>query len=313
MLKAFLSAALTVTLLPGTAMAEGLYTEAELAHTRDRATGNIITVFQEDIIGNLPRADRPRAAAVTVRFPEHGPSPLSFYANPATNTIYMPLESIRFFDDVATLFAWVESKGCDPASVQAYLWAKLRDGQPLPAPLKAFHIDRDTAFADPFTYDVSGKILSSGIQFILAHELGHLMLGHQGGMAGADSQAQEIAADSFALDHFSRLGGLPMGVFWYYMAAWWQDPVGSEARDASTHPVSPERISLLAERLTSDPMAFSHGELDPEREAGLAAQIGGMVANLAVLIDDDGMLSLMPIVLERDWPASRLATACPTE
>ena len=258
-------------------------------------------------------ADRPRAAAITLAFPDRGPSPLSFYADPATDTIYMPLESIRFFDDVATLFAWVESKGCDPTSVQAYLWAKLRDGQPLPAPLKAFHIDRDIALADPFTDDVSLKIVSSGLQFILAHELGHLMLGHRGGMSGADSQAQEIAADSFALDHFARLGGLPMGVFWYYMAAWWQDPVGRDARDASTHPVSPERISLLAERITDNPMAFSHGELDPEREAGLAAGIGAMVANLAMLIDDDGMLSLMPIVLERDWPASRLATACPTE
>ncbi len=290
-----------------------LYTEDERRHTFERATPDIIRVFNDDIVGNLPRADRPRAAQVRLEFPDRGPSPLAFFADPAEGVIYMPLESIRFFDDVATLFAWIESKGCDPAALQAYLWAKLRQGRPLPSPLRAFQIDRDTAFADPFTFNVSGKIVSSGLQFILAHELGHIMLNHQPGLSGQDSQAQEIAADEFALDHFSRLGGLPMGVFWYYMAAWWQDPIGGTARDASTHPVSPERISRLAERIVTDPMAFSHGEQDPEREMQLATEIGMMVAELAELIDDDGMLSLMPLTLERDWPDSRLATACPSD
>jgi hypothetical protein len=288
------------------------YSDAEMESTLANSGPDIEDVFHTDIIGNLPRELRPAAAGVRLAFPRQGPGPLAFYADPATRTIYMPLESIRFFDDLATLFAWVESQGCQPEGIQTYLWALLREGRDLPSPLRAFAIDRDTAFADAYTYDVSGKIVSSGLQFILAHEMGHLLLGHRGGLSGEASQAQEIAADGFALDHFARLGGSPMGVFWYYIAAWWRDPVGPEAEGASSHPVSPERIARLAERLAADPMTFAHGEADAAREAALVAQLAGMVGGLAELIDDDGMLTLMPLGLERDYPVSRLAGVCPT-
>lgn len=303
--------AVTLALLAAPVSAQ-LYTPDEMRHTFQAATPDIQRVFTQDILGNLPRDLRPRAAQVRLEFPEQGRSPLDFFAHPGRGVIYFPIESIRFFDDVATLFAWVESQNCNPEAIQAYLWAKLREGRPLPSPLRAFNIDRDTAFADEFTYNVSGKIVSSGLQFILAHELGHILLNHEGELPSAESQRQEIAADAFALDHFERLGGLPMGVFWYYMAAWWLDPRDEAGRDASSHPVSPARIATLAARLTGDPMAYSHGELDPNREAELAAQIGAMVAELATLIDDDGMLNLMPLVLDRDWPATRIAQACPT-
>ncbi|QPH53758.1 hypothetical protein [Pontivivens ytuae] len=303
--------ALILMLLPTLCAAQVRYGPADLRRVEERAVPTIIAVFDEDILGNLPREMRPRAAGVTLDFPLEGPSPLSFYAAPATQTISMPLTSIRFFDDVATLFAWFEARGCEPGFIQSYLWGLLREGRPYPAPLEAFAIDRETALADPFAGDVSGKILSSGIQFILAHELGHLLLDHEAGMEGAASQAQEREADAFALDHFARLGGAPMGVFWYYMAAWWQDPV-TEGRAASTHPVSPERIDALAWRLGKSPMDFAHGEADPAREAAFVREIAGMLDELSGLIDDDGMLTLMPLTLDRDFPSSRFATACPS-
>lgn len=298
-------------LLAAPAPAQVRYGPADLQRVRDRSVPVIVSVFQEDIIGNLPRDLRARAAQITLAFPETGPSPLSFYAEPATQTIHMPLTSIRFLDDVGTVFSWVESKGCEPGYVQTYLWALLREGRPLPAPLEAFAIDRDAAFADAYTYDVSGKIVSSGVQFILAHELGHLLLDHRTDVDAAESQRQETEADRFALEHFARLGGSPMGVFWYYMAAWWQDPLTGN-RPLSTHPVSPQRIRALAGRLAANPMDFAHGEADPQKEAALVAQLAVMVGDLADLIDDDGMLSLMPLTLERDFPTSRLARACPS-
>ena len=289
-----------------------LYTDAELQRVQERAVPNLIKVFDEDIIANLPRDQRARAAQVRIEFPEVGPSPLAFYADPTSDTIYMPLTSIRFFDDIATLFAWVEARSCDPEAVQAYLWRKLQLHEPLPAPLKAFNVDRDTAFADPFTDNVSAKIYSSGLQFILAHELGHLLLDHRLGLTGDESQAQEIAADDFALDHFARLGGQPMGVFWYFMAAWWFDPTNAEDLASYSHPVSPARIARLGTRLVEDPMSFAHAEVDPAREAELARQIGGMVLELSVMIDENGMLAAMPLLMEDAWPASRFATACPS-
>lgn len=299
-------------LFPGVAIAQVAYTDAELQRVRERAVPSIRSVLEEDIVGNLPREARARAARIRLAFPEEGPGPLAFYAEPATGTIHMPLASIRFFDDMATVFAWFESRGCEPGYVQSYLWALLREGRPLPSPLRAFAIDREAAFADPYTFDLSGKIVSSGIQFILAHEVGHLLLDHAPGVAGEASRRQEAEADRFALDHFARLGGSPMGVFWYYMLAWWRDPVGDAARSAGTHPVSPERIAALARRLAEAPMDFAHAEADPEREAGLVGQLAAMTAELARMIDDDGMLTLMPLTLERDFPPSRLDRVCPS-
>lgn len=306
--------------LPGPpSLAADLYTDADRARVMERAAPNLRLVLERDIIGNLPRETRPRAAQIQLVFPEHGPSPapgqrpspLGFYSDPRTQTVYFPQDSIRFLDDIATLFAWVQSQGCEPGMIQTYLWALLRDGQDLPSPLRAFRIDRDIALADPFTDDVSSKIYSSGLQFILAHEVGHLMLDHRGGLSGAASQAQEIEADAFAMDHFARLGAMPLGVLFYYMAAWWQDPVGAAAED-STHPVSPDRIAALADRFRAAPMDYAFSEPDPAQGVQLVLGVAGDLSTLAELAASDGMLSLMPYGLARDFPVSRFATACPT-
>lgn len=298
-------------LWPGLSLAQVVYSQADLDRVMNRSVPDIRAVFEQDILGNLPREMRAQAARIRLDFPETGPGPLAFYADPDSRTIFMPLASIRFFDDMATVYAWFESRDCDAAYIQSYLHAVLRRNRPLPSPLRAFAIDRDAAFADPYTYDVSGKILSSGLQFILAHEVGHLLLDHRVGLPPALSQVQEAEADAFALDHFARLGGSPMGVFWYYMTAWWKDPADAAGRDASTHPVSSERIMAMSRRLAEAPMDFAHGELEPEREARLVADLAGMIAQLAGMIDDDGMLTLMPLTLERDYPESRFPFACP--
>jgi hypothetical protein len=81
----------------------------------------------------------------------------------------------------------------------------------MPPPLVAFDIDKETALADPFVEDVSTKILDSTVNYLLAHEVGHVMLGHEGGLTGGASQEQEIAADRFALDFFTAVGTPPLG------------------------------------------------------------------------------------------------------
>lgn len=294
------------------AQAEIRYTEADLNRVRERAVPDIKAVFYEDIIGRLPRDQQARARQVKLAFPEAGRSPLDFYADPSTQTISMPLTSIRFFDDMAVLYSWFESKGCRAENIQSYLLATLRQGRTMPTPLRAFDIDRQTAFADPFAGDVSGKIYSSGLQFILAHELGHLMLDHRTDVNAAGSQRQEVEADAFALEHFARLGGNPMGVFWYYMTAWWYDPQDAIRRAASTHPVSPERINALAARLLREPMDFAHGEENPQREAVFVRQIAGMAGTLAGFVEENGMLNFMIATLHEEFPVEGFAEACPS-
>ncbi len=291
--------------------AEVIYTPAEIQRVRDRAIPSIESVMWRDIVPRLPPQFQERAREVKLNYPERGPGPMSFYASPQRAEIYMPLTSLRFYDDVATLHAWFESKNCPKEYIQTYLAALLRANEDLPAPLVAFGLDRDVLFADSYTYDLSGKIFSSGVQFLLAHELGHILLNHRTGIGGVQSRQQESEADAFALDHFARLGGNPMGIFWFYQAAWWHDPASEEGRLKNTHPVSAERIRAMANRLIEQPYEFAHGEANPEREARLISQLGMMTSSFADLIDDDTFLAWIAPAMFNDFPLSRLREACP--
>jgi hypothetical protein len=307
-----LKRALILTLaICGAAEAEVVYTPAELQRVEERAIPSIQSVMWRDIVPRLPDPYRADAEAVELIFPDRGPGPLSFFASPQEKKIYLPLTSIRFYDDIATLHAWFESRQCPQEYIQTYLAALLRANADLPAPLVAFGLEREDLFADNFTYDLSGKIVSSGVQFLMAHELGHIVLGHRTGVTGAESQRQETEADAFALDHFARLGGSPLGIFWYFQAAWWYDPANEQGRRETTHPVSAERLRAMAERLLANPLDFAHGEADPQREALLISQIAAMTRDFADLIDDDVFLSWIAPAMFNDYPLSNLRDACP--
>lgn len=310
--RATLAAAMLATL--AVSAGEGraqLYTEAELARTQERAVPSLVAMLEEDVVLNLPRDLRAQAAALELVFPVQGPSPLAFWAVPESGQIYLPLESIRFYDDVATLYAWFEHNGCDPGPIQSYLWLLLGEGRDLPAPLVAFAIDRDVALAEPFTEDVSGKILSSGMLFVLMHEVGHQLLGHTGGLTGSLSQAQETEADVFALEHFSRIGTLPAGAVFFFQSLWWLDPFG-EAVAGSTHPVSAARLAAIAEAIQARPEAFSFSEPDPEKGRAQALSIAGDVATLAGIAADETFRSFMIQTITTSYPPDGFATTCPS-
>jgi len=158
--------------------------------------------------------------------------------------------------------------------------------------------------------DVSGKVLKSSILFIMAHEVGHIVLRHRGGLKGAASQQQEIEADSFALDHFAAIGATPAGMAIYFLAVRWHDPLAATA-SYGTHPVSPQRIDSIAERMVANPDAFSFAE--PNRQLGRAQALSmaNDLRTIARLSSDDGMLTILPKGLARDFPLSRMQAACP--
>ena len=296
--------------IPGGDPGSGFYSAADLARTAAAAEPGLIAMLQEDIVPNLPRDLRPAAAALRLAFPDRGPSPLSFWAVPGQGVIVLPLESIRFFDEVATLHAWFESHGCDPGPIQSYLWLVLGQGAALPAPLAAFGIDRDTALADPMTEDVSGKILSSGMLFILLHETAHQLLGHLGGLSGTLSQAQETEADVFALDHFAGLGVMPLGIVFFFQSLWWLDPFGA-AVAGGTHPVSAARIQAIADALASRPEDYSFSEPDPGKGRQQALAMAQDVGTLAGVAADEEFRSFMMQTIESSYPPDGFDGACP--
>ena len=268
-------------------------------------------LLAEDIPATLPRAHRPRAAAIRLDTPDRlGPHPMGFYAVPARNTIVVPLETLHFLDEWAMLLGWDNSRGCRSEYFDSYLWALLRAGRPLPGPLDAFGLDRAAVLADPKADHVSERTLSSSVWFLLAHEVGHLLLGHSPAARGADSRRQEMEADAFALDRFAELGTAPLGIVAFFYAARYLDPTG-EAAELGTHPVFSDRLRAIAERLTANPETFSHGETDPAQARLTVLFVASQIGAMAELGSDEDMLEVLPEALLRDFPLSRLASACP--
>lgn len=304
---------LAATLLTGAmagAASAALYDDAVLEQAYRKTARNIELMVTEDIVRTVPRSVRPQAAAIRSEFVLRGPNPLAFWSDPFNRVVYIPMESIRFIDDLAILQAWFDRHGCNAAYIHSYLWALLRQQRPLTSPLAAFGVNRERALADRYVDDVSGKILKSSVLFVLAHEVGHILLGHRGGLTGRASQRQEREADDFAMDHFAAIGAPPAGMVYYFIASRWRDPVGTAA-SRGTHPVSPERIGAVAERLAQDPGAFSFSEPNPARGRTQVMSIARDMQRVAELSSDERLLTLLPMGLEAEFPLSRLRTACP--
>lgn len=310
MLKRFAGMVLAL-IWGGAALAEVSYPAPDLNRVLLKAGPNLRAVLYEDIANKLPPLWRDQLADIRLVFPEVGPNPIAFYAYPHSNEIHMPLTSIRFFDDIATLYAWFQSRNCRVEYIQTYVYSILRDDVDLPPPLEAFGLDRRILHADTFTYEASGKVYSSGLQFILAHELGHLLLQHRTGLTPQESQVQEWEADAFAFEHFARLGGSPAGIFWYFMTAWWFDPENEAGRLGASHPVTFERIGTMAELFQTRSMDFAFGEADPETEARLIREMGGMLSFFAEAMADPALRDFTIETVLRDFPLTRLTQACP--
>jgi hypothetical protein len=270
----------------------------------------IVSAVTEEIPRSLPREKRVGSDMLAVAFELRGPHPLSIFSDPSAHTVIVPLETVLFIDQLAVVLAWFYANDCPRQYVQTYLWALLREHKPLPAPLAAFDVDEASAIAHPWMNQQLTQIYNGILHFLLAHEVGHVMLGHVPGLSGAASQAQEIAADSFALDRFAVIGLPPIDIVEYFVAARWLDPVG-DAAAMGTHPVTPGRLRAIADRLASDPDAFTSAFLDPARGRQLNLDASAQIAMLADLMSDDGVITVAPVGLGSDFPLSRLATACP--
>lgn len=314
MLKILL-VALTLTLLAAMTRADALYTAAELEQTRARSADLIVDVLRRDIIANLPAAQISAAATVRVQFPARGDYPLAFWSYPSQDLIVLPLESLRFFGDLSLVYAWFDNRQCTVEPVQAYALHVLAGNTDVP-PLRAFGLVRDSVIAahrqDPFTGqmlsadDLSQKLFSSALYFIMAHELGHILLNHTGGLKGQISQAQEREADRFALEHFARVGTAPIGMLYFYMVHWFVDPFG-EAQSGHSHPLSADRVLSLADEILYRISDFTWREPSeaPIRQAALAMR------QVSEIAQNDQLRHLAINHLSDAFPVAGLPQTCP--
>jgi hypothetical protein len=268
-----------------------LYDEATLAYWQPRYQENILWNVANVIWPRLDADERQELADVNLCFPLRGHSrdPLEFYARLEAAAdacaaldppvVVLPIQSIKFFDDLSVAHAWLWRHGYGPDTALEYA-SMLKYGEPerfggrYPAPLPALQIP-DDATDDAVVDEQAQKLLKSAMVFLVLHELGHVLHRHAGynAISAAKAQANEQDADRFALRVMRRIGVAPFGmVFWFQTGAYLSPNRGDFADDEAhaqwlrqtTHPVTEDRLRAIAAELRHAPEDFALEFADQE-------------------------------------------------
>jgi predicted Zn-dependent protease len=148
---------------------------------------------------------------------------------------------------------------------------------------------------DPEVDDLSIRFRNTAWAFVLAHELGHLLLGHMEREASpSEIQRQEEAADAFAVDLLARSDTIPMGMILRFQATAGYLPNRSDfpseeayfrwLRSKAEHPVNGRRMRSLAEIMHSQ----ARGASDPNR-ADTLEFIAERLARIGEIVEDPEM------------------------
>ena len=264
------------------------------------------TIVQSGIAG-----DSRAVAAVRIKLPlPDGPaSPLNFYSSPSGPTVFLPLFSLLFLEELTTAYAWLYSQNYSLETIDEYLAmlhfkpAAAFPGGRYPPPLAALGVPAE-AWKEPAVGELGLRFRNSAVAFILAHELGHIALHHQGysGISREVSRRDESGADAFALAVMARTATIPMGAVLFFQAQAYTMPSfglyksqgrsvedwDKAMRDEITHPLTPDRLSAIAVSLSRQAVKESR---PAERET-----LGFIATRLAKIAEDLGDVDLQQCV-----------------
>ena len=174
-----------------------IYDAQELSKRDSLYRDYITAVFREDLIGQLPLQER--AALSNTRLVIPGgvleASPIAVWASVKERTIYFPIQTIAFLDDLAALAVWLSKHNCsfEPAALYAGMIATKA-----PPSNQKLHLNPRTAFGlgddvwnDPYVKKSSNQAFKTAVFFILAHELGHIRYNHLGNKTISDADCRE--------------------------------------------------------------------------------------------------------------------------
>jgi hypothetical protein len=273
----------------------------------------------------LSTPERRELAGVRIELPLIGAqsgTPLDFYTmgQAGRATVFMPVFSLLFLEDLATAFAWLQRHDYSLETVEEYItmlrYKKASDfpGGRYPPPLKALHIPPE-AMSHEWVKTLALALRNEAYAFILLHELGHVLSRHPGydGIAREVARQHEARADRFALVMLERAETLPMGVILWFMAqvnampskgqlmaeklvksdADWQAYLNTWA----THPLTVDRLSAIA--LYLDGWATRVG---PGNRRDVLAFIASKLAYMAEELGDPDLQGCMAVVAYRADP-----------
>ena len=283
---------------------------------------NIQGMWEEDFVARLEPEERRRAGPITLLLPLVGSNahPLEYYTDSASKRVFLPIASVKFLDDLSIALAYYQLRACDLSAVSDY--AALLKNRPTEfndPPLVALGVP-DDALEDPYVDDLSQKLLKSTLFFLAGHEYAHVMYGHRpySEITAAQAQAQEIEADTFALDVMRRIAVPPLAMSQLFMVSTqfeatqqdFQSPEEYRAQLArSTHPVSAARLEKVAANIEDNLAAYANAQEDPQAfRRALTSNVGDL-RRIASELTDSSVREYQEIKL-RDVDPAQLSASC---
>lgn len=301
---------LLLSLIPWTATwAVGLeiYTKGELAGDKERYTQKLEFLLKKGLLDFMTPDERRALQGVVIMHPLRGNGPLTMKSAVVEGTpiVRAPVTSLKFIEDLSVAYAWRYTNRYSLEPMDEYLvFLKHRaedfPGGRAPGPMTALGVPPKIWERDTEVDDLSLRFRNTAWAFILAHELGHLRLGHPKltNPSPAEIQSQEEAADAFAVDLLSRSDTIPMGmILWFQATAGYMENRSDFANDTAylewlrkdaTHPVNGSRMRKLATTMQRQAKA----EGDPNR-ADVLQFIGVRLAAIGEIIEDPEMQQLL--------------------
>lgn len=313
------ASALVAMLSPAAAQ---FYSDVTLDAKNPKALENLQYTVSDQLLAAASPSIREKLSDVRVTTPRRSPKdpqyPMNFYSDASKRQIVVPLQGFKFFSDLTILWAWFDQRtGCDEdkAALAAYL-ATVMVGRPearsLGGPLEAFGLQEASVLRDSVVNTVSLNNFNSGMNFVLAHELGHIFYGD--GLPGglANSIAREERADRFALDLLASAHIAPVGLIQFFGATRFNDPTLSAA-SSGTHPLSYARLTAIADRLKQNPEAFLPMPFptnrDPATERARMIRVADAIGKIGAALKDENFTYDASGLLAK-YPASSFRTVC---
>jgi len=299
-------------LIPATVFAgndlSNLYDDQTLNYWKGRYEKNLRWNFEKRVLGALTPAERRRLGRVQLDLPLRAPGeqaadPLVFYAS--RGQIVIPIQSVKFFDDLALAWAWFRARGESTEKVLDYI-AMLKYRKPselglrqFPPPLEALNIPVDAWKRDRGVDVVAQGILKSGIIWIMGHQAAHHYYRHpryQSGASYKQAQLDEASADRFTNEIMRRIHMAPSGMAHYFLfMAYWSSNRADFSSDQAwreyqqkqvNHLFTAERMKKMASDLRASPAEYAATEMDIPASIRQLQQTADRLERVAAILEN---------------------------
>ena len=295
-----------------------MYPMGRLAQERprlERRIGELYRVLADLMVRNgASPAEERILRNIRLDYPAVDPngSPLNFFSYRAV--VAMPILSLLFVEDLCTAYAWLDRHGYSLETIDQYV-AMLQHkpiaefpGRRYPPPLEALRIPA-SAVDEPDAGQLGLRLRNSAYAFILAHEIGHVVLGHPSYDRESREQARqnEAQADRFALTALALAANIPMGAVLFFQASAYMQPnrgtfiaqgrSGAELDAAlarQTHPLTADRLQAIGLRLEEQ---AQQSRSSPDRE--VLRYIAVRLGKIAEIVADSDLQQCMAVAARR--------------